>query len=146
MSFKKELNDLHEKHKKEIQDKIAEYLTTSFKAYFEQHPKVKSVKVNAYESYNDNDYDKVVASDPENIAVNEYRQEQVEYEEEWDSDEEYIENIGMNREEYENATADASDIFANIESDIMLQVYGTYFGLRVTPKEIIIESSDIEAY
>ena len=144
MTIKKQLNDLFAKHKKELEDTVSQYLLEAFKPYFEKYPKAESVKVSAYQSYNDNDYNQVVGNDSDNIAVNGHSYISLENED--FEDDEFVENIKMTREEHENAADDASAIFEDFPDDILLRVFGNEFGLKVTRTTITIESSDIENY
>lgn len=142
--FKQELNALYAKHKQELQTAIDNYLIAQFKEYFEKYPAVKSVKINAEQSYNDSDYSDTVYKDSECIKINGYNYMDLDGED-WEDDE-CVENMGLTREQHENLASEASAIFAQINDNILLHVYGTSFGLKIEPIGITRESSDIEVY
>ena len=142
--FKKELNALYAKHKQELQTAINNYLIAQFKEYFEKYPAVKSVKINAEQSYNDSDYSDTVYKDSESIKINGYNYMDLDSED-WDEDE-CVENMGLTREQHENLASEASAIFDQIGDYILLHVYGTSFGLKIDHLGITRESSDIEVY
>lgn len=143
--FKQELNALYAKHKKEIKDAVTNYLNIQFTEFFEKNPNLKSVKINASQEYNDSDYSDYIYNDGESIKINGYSYIDLDNED-WDNDEEYIENIGMTREQHENIAESAATIFEAISDDILLHVYGNSFGLKVERSGISLESSDIESY
>jgi hypothetical protein len=142
-SFKSEINALYAKHKQELQDAIVNYLNTQFKEYFEKYPAVKSVKINAEQSYNDSDYSDTVYKDSESIKINGYNYMDLDNED-WDDDE-CVENIGLTREQHDNLASEAADIFNQIHASILLHIYGNSFGLKIDHLGITLESSDIEA-
>lgn len=141
-SFKTEINALHAKHKQELQNAIVNYLNTKFKEYFEKYPAVKSVKINASQYYNDNDYSYSVYKDSESIKINGYNFMDLDNED----DDECVENTGLTREQHDNLASEAADIFNQIHASILLHIYGNSFGLKIDHLGITLESSDIEAY
>ena len=143
-TFKSEINALYAKHKQELQDAIVNYLNTQFKGYFEKYPAVKSVKINAEQSYDDSNYSDYVYKDSESIKINGYSFIDLDNED-WDDDE-CVENIGLTREKHENLASEASAIFNQINASILLHIYGNSFGLKIDRLGITLESSDIEVY
>lgn len=142
--FSKKLNALHKQHKQQLKTEISEYLVTSFKEYFVKHPEVKSVKINTSQTYNDSDYSDTLYADSESVKINGYSFVDLD-DEDWDDDES-VENVGLTNEQHEAAAGTAADIFSEISDEIWFLVYGTDFGLKITPNDITVESSDIEGY
>lgn len=143
-SFKNEINALYAKHKQELQTAISIYLNTSFKEFFETYPAVKSVKINASQSYNDSDYSDVVYNDSESIKINGYNYMDLD-EEDWEDDE-MVENVGLTREQHEDIADKAAIIFSQINDSILLHVFGGDFGLKIDRLGMTLETSDIETY
>lgn len=143
-NFKKELSALYAKQKQELQSAITTYLNTEFKDFFEKHPYVNSVKINAGQQYNDSDYDTIINDDSETIKVNGYSFCDLDGED-WDDDE-VIENIGMTHEQHENVAEIASAIFDQIADSVLIHVYGNSFGVKIDRIGITLEISDIESY
>lgn len=143
-SFRNEINALYTKHKQELQNVISNYLITNFKQFFETYPVVKSVKINASQSYNDSDYSDTVYSDSESIKINGYNYMDLDNED-WEDDE-MIENIGLTRDQHEDMADKAAIIFAQLDDSILLHVYGNDFGLKIDQSGISLETSDIETY
>jgi len=143
-TFRNEINALYAKHKQELKTAISNYLITRFIDFFETYPSVKSVKINASQSYNDSDYSDVVYSDSESIKINGYNYMDLDNED-WEDDE-MIENIGLTREQHEDMADKAATIFAQIDDAILLHVYGNDLGLKIDRSGISLETSDIEMY
>jgi hypothetical protein len=143
-SFKTEINALYAKQKKELQNAITNYLNTQFKEFFEKNPSANFVKINAQQSYDDNNYSDYVYKDSDSIQINAYTYMDIDNED-WDDDE-CVENTGLTREQHANLASEASAIFDQIDDSILLTLYGNYFGLKIDRLGITLESSDIATY
>lgn len=133
----KKLNKLKEDFEENLQNEIETFLMKEFieNGFFTKYPELKSLKINAYQHYNDSDYSTYVGTESESIAINGVAYNDLDE----SNDNKYLEN----EEEISDA---ASEIFSKIPDEIYTTAYGTDFGIKVTPTEIVIENSDIQEY
>lgn len=141
MSIKREIAELFNKQKKELETFVESKLTEKFTEYFSKFPKVVSVKINAGQIYNDNDYDTIVNSDCETIQINGCSF--VEYD---GGAESILESTNLNEDEHSQAADAAESIFNEFSDSVLIHIYGKYFGLKITRTEITIEETNINDY